>query len=328
MVSGGRNIDAVLVQWGDRLFYPSNRILPTDPAPRLAARAAAIRRHVSAVVRRAPQVIVKVSGGGRGMGAIADHLRYITRSGSLEFEDDRGTVRGGRDALRDLLQGWRYGGRFIAEVENRREAVNLMLALPSGTDARAVGDAVREFARIELAGHRYVMVLHEHQTSPHVHLCVRRESVAGQRLSCGVPDLKRWRSTFAERLQARGIEAEATSQAARGATRNFDALWRMLARDEGRLKTSIRPSKTGPVIEKTRSDAMRCWGQVLKALTESELEADRRLAPDVARFISHTPFVQEVIRRHPQALPGIRRHLEAERQQVVHLERGGPEWGR
>jgi len=324
----GRDIDGLLVQWGDRLFYPGNRMIPADPTPRLRARAASIRRHISAQMRRAPQAIVKVAGGGRGMGAIADHLRYITKSGALEFEDDRGTVRKGKEALRDLMNGWRHGARFIAEVETRREAVNLMLAMPSGTDPEAVRSAAREFAKSELAGHRYVMVLHRHQTSPHVHLCVKRESIAGQRLSCGPPDLKRWRATFAERLREHGIEAEATSQIARGATRNFDALWRLRAKDEGRLKTSIRPGKTGPVSEQTRGEAMECWGQILKALGASELKSDRELAPLVADFICRTPYIQEVLRRHPQALPEVRRHLELHPQRVAVPDRAGPEWGR
>lgn len=320
----GRNIDGTLVQWGDRLFYPANRILPADPPPRLQARANAIRGRISALVRRVPQVIVKVSGGGRGMGAITDHLRYITRSGTLEFEDDRGTVREGKEALRDLLDGWRHGGRFIAEVENRREAVNLMLALPKGNYAEGVRRAVREFAKTELAGHRYVMVLHKHQASPHVHLCVKRESIAGERLSCGMPDLKRWRQTFAQNLRAQDIEAEATSQVARGATRNFDSLWRMKARDEGRLKTSLRPTKTGPVAEQTRADAMNCWAHILKALGESELEADRELSMQVADFICRTPYIKEVLSRRPGVLPEVGQYLEAQQRSVTHV-RPGPE---
>jgi len=72
----------VLVQWGDRLFYPDNRIVRARPQPRLrdptAHRAAELRARIAAtVLRRAPQVMVKVTGGGRGMKAIAAHLRYL-----------------------------------------------------------------------------------------------------------------------------------------------------------------------------------------------------------------------------------------------------------
>jgi len=70
------NIDGVLIQWGDRLFYPGNRIVPVRVQPKLKGqsaqqRAAAIRQRIEAtVVRRAPQAMVKVTEGGRGMKAI------------------------------------------------------------------------------------------------------------------------------------------------------------------------------------------------------------------------------------------------------------------
>ena len=48
-----------------------------------------------------------------------------------------------------------------------------MLSMPKGTDPQIVLRAEREFAKAELSNHRYVMVLHTHQTHPHVHLSVR-----------------------------------------------------------------------------------------------------------------------------------------------------------
>ena len=51
-----------------------------------------------------------------------------------------------------------------------------MLSMPSGTDPLIVQRAAREFAKTEFADHRYVMVLHEHQANPHVHLSVKAES--------------------------------------------------------------------------------------------------------------------------------------------------------
>ena len=89
-------VDGVLVQWGDRLFYPGNRIVRVAPSPRLTfmhRQAAAIRRRIEATVtRRAPQVMVKVTGGGRGMGAIAAHFRYISKNGRLELVMSRRVV--------------------------------------------------------------------------------------------------------------------------------------------------------------------------------------------------------------------------------------------
>jgi hypothetical protein len=92
------SIDGVFVQWGDRLFYPGNRIVkgawqPRLPGHLLRQRANAIRARIEAtVVRRAPQVMVKVTGGGRGMKAIAAHFKYISKNGRLDIEDDRGEV--------------------------------------------------------------------------------------------------------------------------------------------------------------------------------------------------------------------------------------------
>ncbi len=73
-----------------------------------------------------------------------------------------------------------------------------MLSMPSGTDPLIVLKAAREFARIEFADHRYVMVLHTHQANPHVHLSVKAESKHGERLNPKKADLHRWRETFAE----------------------------------------------------------------------------------------------------------------------------------
>ena len=183
------NIDGILITWGDRLFYPGNRVVKVKPQPRLSGdaarlRAAAIRKRIEAtVVRRAPQVMVKVTGGGRGMKAIAAHFRYISKNGRLEIEDQRGETMRGKDTLRDLADEWRFGGSLIpddAEPGHRREAFNIMLSMPRGTDPLTVQRAAREFAQAELADHKYVMVLHDHQANPHVHISVRAESEARQ----------------------------------------------------------------------------------------------------------------------------------------------------
>jgi hypothetical protein len=291
VVGMGADIDGLLVQWGERLFYPRNRIVKPDYTPRL--RADVIRRRIVAVVRRAPQVIVRATGGGKGMGAIAAHLRYITHGGELQFEDDRGTVRAGSDALRDVLDQWRHGGGFIAPVSHRREALNIVLAMRAGTDPDRVKQAVREFARIELSGHRYVMVLHRHQTSPHVHLCVKLESSTGERLHPGEPGLKRWRETFAEKLQELGVAADATPQWVRGGLRNFELPWRLKANEQGRLRHPVDPARSGKAYLTKCKDATVSWAHIIKALTQSDQESDVKLADEVARFITSTPFVKK-----------------------------------
>jgi hypothetical protein len=298
-MSSAQNIDGVLIQWGDRLFYPGNRIVKDGPQPRLSnhlarERAAAIRARIGAtVLHRAPQVMVKVTGGGRGMKAIAAHFRYISKNGRLDLEDEQGQVMQGKDALRELVDEWRFGGSLIDDVADRREAFNIMLSMPRGTaDASVVHRAAREFAATELAGHKYVMVLHDHQANPHVHISVRAESRTGRRLNPRKADLQRWRETFADKLRGWGIEAEATRQATRGQVRSYDALWRRNAREEGRLHGARPGSKTGARAVRTRDSASEAWGHIARALAASPDERDRTLARAVASFVGDMPAWQ------------------------------------
>lgn len=294
----GPDIDGVLITWGDRLFYPGNRVVKTKPQPRLNGdaarlRAAAIRTRIEAtVVRRAPQVMVKVTGGGRGMKAIAAHFRYISKNGRLEIEDQRGETMRGKDTLRDLSEEWRFGGSLIpddAEPGHRREAYNIMLSMPRGTDPLTVQRAAREFAQVELVDHKYVMVLHDHQANPHVHISVRAESRHGKRLNPRKADLHRWRETFAEKLRGFGVEAEATRQATRGRSRNYDPLWRMKAREDGRLRTTKPSTKRGRRAIATRAEAVEAWRQLGQALAMSGDAADRTLAKSIAAFVRDMP---------------------------------------
>jgi hypothetical protein len=300
-------IDGVLITWGDRLFYPGNRVVKVKPQPKLNGdsgrqRAAAIRERIAAtVVRRAPQVMVKVTGGGRCMQAIAAHFRYISKNGRLDMEDERGETMRGREALQALTDDWRFGGSLIddiAEPGQRREAFNLMLSMPRGTDPLIVQKAAREFAQTELADRKYLMVLHDHQANPHVHLSVRAESKHGKRLNPRKADLQRWRETFAEKLRGYGIDAEATRQATRGRSRNYDSLWRIKAREDGRLRTSRLGTQSSPQARATRADAVEAWMQIGRALVASGDPADQSLARSIATFIKEmavTPVTRSAV---------------------------------
>ncbi|MFG6490513.1 relaxase/mobilization nuclease domain-containing protein [Roseateles sp. BYS78W] len=300
----GQQVDGVLVQWGERLFYPANRMVKSPPTPRLNTmmrrKAAVIRQRIEATVRRAPQVMVKVTGGGRGMGAIAAHFRYISKNGRLAIEDDREVVRAGKDAVCDLVDQWRYGGAFIEDVGHRREAFNIMLSMPAGTDAELLQKAVREFAQVELAGHRYVMVLHEHQANPHVHLSVKAEGVSGQRLNPRKADLQRWRETFAEKLRGWGIDADATRQATRGESRSYEPLWRLKAKEAGRLRVLPDAAKAMRPASRGRAEAMLSWGHILKVLAASDAAEDRELAKRISGFVRSSSVFRTAADRRPE----------------------------
>jgi len=307
-MSGNPTIDGVLVQWGERLFYPCNRTVRSR-TPRLGPfrnKAEVMRSRIEATARRAPQVMVKVTGGGRGMRAIAAHFRYISKNGRLEIEDDRGVVERGRDALKDIERQWRYGGAFIDDVGHRREALNVMLSMPKGTDGQTLLKAVREFARIEFADHRYVMVLHTHQAHPHVHLSVKAESKHGERLNPRKADLHRWRETFAERLREWGVDAEASRQAARGVVRNYPDLWRKKAAEEGRERQARPERKKGVATDASRRSAGQAWALIAQALRASPDPKDQGLALDIERFVTGRTLDRQVLMnptRLQQVLP-------------------------
>lgn len=288
-MSESNSIDGVLVQWGDRLFYPGNWIVKGAPQPKLPAhllrqRANAIRARIEAtVVRRAPQVMVKVTGGGRGMKAIAAHFKYISKNGRLDIEDDRGEVLRGKGDLRGLADDWRLGGTPIDEIGFRREAFNIMLSMPRGVDPLYVLKAAREFAKIELANHKYVMVLHDHQANPHVHLSVRAESRQGKRLNPRKADLSRWRQTFAEKLRGWGVEAEASARVVRGQGRSSEPLWRIKAREDERLhRGSTRHFESA--TSSSSKAASEAWAWLASALTLSQEPRDRSIGLAVSSF--------------------------------------------
>jgi hypothetical protein len=287
-------IDGMLQEWGTRLFYgmPKKGKRLRDGA---LLTPAGVRTQVRAVVRpQAKEVMVKITGGGAGMKAVAAHFRYISRQGkpevggrgqSLELEDEHGNKISGAEAIKDLQYDWRMAGSYIPDESHRREVFNIMLSMPEGTPPAAVRDAARAFAQETFEGHRYVFVMHEDTKSPHVHLAVRAERSDGVRLNPRKADLRRWRERFASRLQDRGVNAVATHAWTRGAKRAPQALWRVKAQEHGTLHKP-RPVQRSPVsVEEGRRNAIEAWGELAKALATSPEKVDRELAIDVVRYV-------------------------------------------
>lgn len=198
--------------------------------------------------------------------------------------------------MRDLAEQWRHGGSRIDETSPRREAFNIMLSMPAGTDPLIVQKAAREFAQTELADHRYVMVLHDQQAKPHVHLSACAESKHGTRLNPRKADLHRWRETFADKLRGWGVEAEATRQATRGEQRRYATLWQVKAEQEGRLHKPHAESKSGDNAKANRTQAMLAWAHITPALAGSDQPEDRRLAEAIVRYVRQMPHVVELQR--------------------------------
>jgi len=295
--------DGMLTEWGARLFYPSAKGKGDAGGGKLplgaivaAIQPALIRALVkSTVAPGAKQVMVKITGGGRGMKAIAAHFRYISRLGkeeaggkgeTLEIEDERGEKIEGKAGLARLVDDWRIAGAYIDEDSPRREAYNIIFSMPPGTPAEAVRAATAEAARELFEGHKYVFVLHEEQGAPHVHLAVRADRFDGVRLNPRKADLDRWRAVFARGLQDRGINAVATRQPVRAANRSYRKLWEEKAIQRGRLKRQLPTKRTSLKTLEARADAIKSWEQIARALASSSDPEDVRLASETVRYLA------------------------------------------
>ena len=198
---------------------------------------------ISLTVRRAPEVMVKVSGGARTVGGVEQHMAYIGREGALGLETDMGEVVSGKGVERALVQDWNLdldADRGLTERAIRRRSTpklvhNLIFSMPSGTSPKALMSAVRKLALNEWQlKHRYVMALHTDSGHPHVHVVLMARDVDGKRLNIRKADLRSWRVQFAENLRELGVTANATERAVRGLsrTRKTDGIYRAARRKE------------------------------------------------------------------------------------------------
>lgn len=303
------HIDEKLDAWGSRLFNISTETLPrprrstrnplgsakpVSTGGRLSsrqARANYVRQKLRAMVRRAPQVVVKLVRAPKGMKGISNNLTYISRDGLIEIEDQDGQVIQGKEAVADLKAEWRDGGMPIAADSTMRDAFHLVLSMPARTDPLSVQRAARDFAKREFSGFQYVMVLHTFETDPdphpsphpHVHLTVKATGLDGIRLNPRKADLQRWREEFAEALREHGIEATTTSRIHR------------TTHERWTVRHLHEPSKTRETLERLKrttrrqgraKEVMRNYEQVMRTLARSDRGEDRQLAADLVRYLS------------------------------------------
>src|SRR5437899_5326575 len=104
-----READSELQKWGRMLFADAK------PGPRHPGRGVRIptsdvvRREVRLVVKRAPQVMVKVTGGGRGMAVIRAHMNYIDREGNWLIDQEGERQQGSEERSENARQWDREG---------------------------------------------------------------------------------------------------------------------------------------------------------------------------------------------------------------------------
>ena len=269
---------------------------------------------LSRTARGVPEVMVKVTGGGRDGHGVAAHFEYIGRNGVLEIETDDGRTLTGESLGKVLVQDWDLDlyptrlPRGLTKNQIRRTAKlvhNITLSMPATTDARKVLAAARAFASENFAlKHRYALVLHTDTPHPHVHLCVKAESEEAERLYIRKATLRQWRADFARHLGEQGIVANATPRAVRGRAerRKSDGIYRADQRGESthmreRFRSVARNLREGKpladsgkaMLEETRRQVVADWKRSLGVVVA---QGETDLAIKIAQFIKGMPSVQ------------------------------------
>jgi hypothetical protein len=293
-----------IVSYGRR--GPGNRLTFTS----------AERDYIGRTARGVPEVMIKVSGGGTSVGAVAAHFRYIDRRGELEIETDDGEHRQGKGVERELLADWDLAldehelASTYTGVPGRRPTKlvhNIVFSMPRGTPPQKLLAAVRYFAQEKFAlEHRYAMVLHTDHDHPHVHLVLKAVSEQGVRLNVRKATLREWRRDFADALRKQGVAANATERAVRGVSRSSkaDGIYRAIRRGdsthlEERALSVAREMHAGRLhagggmgkLLRTRKDVEQGWRRVSDLL---DRDGERELATQVRRFVGgmSPPFTE------------------------------------
>jgi hypothetical protein len=265
------------------------------------------RLQIALTVHRAPEVMVKVSGGAKTLAGVGTHIAYVGREGELGVEMDNGTRVDGKGFEQQVISDWDLDIEELdwrsAAPDPRRKPVklvhNLIFSMPPGTSPNAVLKAVKKLAVNEWAlRHRYALALHTDEKHPHVHVVLKAMSEQGERLNIRKATLRAWRAQFAENLRELGVTANATERAVRGQSRTYkkDPIYRAERRGDsrfvdGRRTEVMRDLAAGKLqgekgrvaLERTREDVRAGWRQIAAILKSS---GDYELANSARAFES------------------------------------------
>ena len=260
-------------------------------------------------VRRVPEAIVKVTGGGRSIGAVAAHIAYISHHGEIEVETDDGQ-RVSRAGQKEPLKEWHLDlspGQYRSAPHGTKNSVgriklvhNIVLSMPAPTPPDKVLAAAKAFAREKFGlKYRYAMALHTHQKHPHVHLVLKAEGSGVPRLHIDKALLREWRRDFAQMMRDQGIAANATPRAMRGHSKGAERNCHYRTRRRGKsyalrekVKNIARELATSGTIRdpahaklaETRKGIVAGW---LGVATLLDQQGELALAGDVRQFVTN-----------------------------------------
>ena len=305
------------------------------------------RAKLARIVRKAPEVVVKVTGRQRGGNHVKAHLDYIGRKGGVDIETRDSEILTTKDDVAERAAEWSDTLQWRSRPTV--SSVSLIFSMPEGTDPDKVLGAVRALAHAELSdNHDYVLALHTDTPRPHVHLTVQAEGLDRTRFNPRPVQLNRFRERFARELRARGVAAEATPRRARGQGIAGSSMalvkLRSRLRTEGSRQITQSDRRTNeqaiavargqdqlpPFIAAGTSrwqEIRRAYEQTAAALNATGQADDRELAKDVRTFLDK----HQGMNATPEVFAAQhRRWLEAERKpsDQMSLEAPTPDRGK
>jgi hypothetical protein len=295
---------------------------------------------IGRTVRGVPEVMVKVSGGGKSAAAVKAHLAYIDRHGKLEVHTDYGEILQGKPVAGYLTEIWNLEagrGQYRPEpkpgTKDRRpkQVHNIVFSLPRGTPPEKLLLATQKFAREKFVlKHRYAMVLHTDQGHPHVHLVLKAVSEQGERLYIRKATLRAWREDFAQYLRELGVAANATPTQLRGRLkeRMRDGIYRALKRGKSTfmrrkaegvaselLRDGFRPEPGKAKLLATRERVLQDWNATAANLRD---QGEPQLAREVENFVRGMP---DVITANERIAKALLAQVAAQRSRALTAER-------
>ncbi|RZT91070.1 relaxase/mobilization nuclease-like protein [Advenella incenata] len=281
-------------------------------------------KNIQSAALKKPEVMVKIpprKGGTNGIQAVRGHMDYISRNGKLDLEDQDGLIYKGQKQIHEgITNAWKALG--VPEKSPKREAINLVLSMPPGTNPEAVKAAAREFAKEAFVGHQYAFVQHLDEKHPHVHLCVMMKNELGRRMDPRKADLFEWRLRFADKMREQGVECAATRRVHRGKTQKpeHSTLRHMRKRGEvpnayrqqaidlvHAVKESSRPIH--PFLReemRTRNIVSTEYGKIAKELFKIGAKAEARVLSGFAKEIKLEGHTTQAQQRFDQSQEQIR----------------------
>lgn len=301
-----RNIDDWFLGYKTRAVHPKERPVYIKSGSRKGLKTGFGLRNLTAAAKRHPEVMVKIprrhSKKSKGLRGIRNHLDYISRNGEVPVETNTGEKLTNKQQIKAHLNKLKNLG--ITEESPHREAINIVLSMPAGTDPDKVLNAARAFAAERFANHQYVLALHHESERegepphPHVHLSVLVRDNEGRRINPRKNDLFEWRVHFAERLRDEGVQCAATQRKHRGKTQKAESGIVRAIKQRGvepEIVKSWQQELTAAIQEKRSPNAPFAYKEARPEHYHTELDAwenEVRQAKQAGRESIH-PFQQK-----------------------------------